>query len=77
MSQATKKKKIRIAAFWACPAAVDARWSQIRRFGSTPKKGDSILSPKKYLTENYKFTFSNKFTVINQPHTLVKIVSVQ
>ena len=45
MSQARNKKKFRIAGSSACPAAVDARWSQIRRFGSTPKKGDSILSP--------------------------------
>ena len=42
MSQATNKKKFRIAGSSACPAAVDARWSQIRRFWSTPKKGDSI-----------------------------------
>ena len=47
MSQATNKKKFRIAGSSACPAAVDARWSQIRRFGSTLKKGDSILSPNK------------------------------
>ena len=45
MSQATNKKMFRIAGSSACPAAVDARWSQIRRFGSTPKKGDRILSP--------------------------------
>ena len=47
MSQARNKKKFRIAGSSACPAAVDAHWSQIRRFGSTPKKGDSILSPNK------------------------------
>ena len=51
MSQTTNKKKFRIAGSSACPAAVDARWSQIRRFGYTPKKGDSILSPNNLLDQ--------------------------
>ena len=45
MSQAKNKKKFRIAGSSACPAAVDARWFQIRRFGSTPVKGTVFLSP--------------------------------
>ena len=55
MSQATNKKKFRIAGSSACPTAVDARWSQIRRFGSTPKKGDSILSPNNSITSLHPF----------------------
>ena len=49
MSQAKKKKKFRIAGSSACPAAVDARWFQIRRFGSTPGKGTVFLSPNNWL----------------------------
>ena len=29
----------------ACPAAVNARWFQIRPFGSSPEKGTVFLSP--------------------------------
>ena len=45
MSQAKKKKKFSLAGYSACPAAVDARWSQIRRFGPNPEKGIVFLSP--------------------------------
>ena len=45
MSQAKNKKKFRIAGSSARPAAVDARWFQIRRFGSSPEKGTVFLSP--------------------------------
>ena len=45
MSQGKNKKKFRIAGSSACPAAVDARWFQIRPFGSSPEKGDSIPVP--------------------------------
>ena len=45
MSQAKNKKKFALACSSACPAAVEHRWFQIWRFGSTPEKGDSFLSP--------------------------------
>ena len=39
MSQAKNKNKFALAGSSACPAAVDARWIQIRRFGFTPERG--------------------------------------
>ena len=66
MSQARNKKKFRMAGSSACPAAVDARWSQIRRFGSTPKKEDSILSPN-----NVKFGDFFDFFYIFEPCQLI------
>ena len=45
MSQGKNKKKFGIAGSSACPAAVDACWFQIRRFGCTPVKGTVVLSP--------------------------------
>ena len=44
MSQAKNQKKFTLAGYSACPAAVDRRWFQIRPFGSTTEKEDSILS---------------------------------
>ena len=49
MSQVKNNKKFRIAGSSACPAAVDARWFQIRPFGSSPEKGTVFLSPNKGL----------------------------
>ena len=39
MSQAKNKKKFALAGSSVCPAAVDARWFQIQRLGSTPGRG--------------------------------------
>ena len=44
MSQAKNKKKFSLAGYSACPAAVNARWFQICRFGSTPVRG-SVCCP--------------------------------
>ena len=69
MSQAKNKKKFKIAGSSACPAAVDARWFQIRRFGSTPETGDSFLSPNKPEWIHSTSSLKECFFVIPQLHT--------
>ena len=71
MSQAKNTKKFRIAGSSAYPAAVDARWFEIRRFGSNPEKGDSFLSPNNNASI---FTFT---TIMSYSTTLNSIIASQ